>query len=167
MLQFILRHRVCKTVITDWELRLQSVAVDLPCVSQTDLEDQANELRHAEDQAKKAMSDAARMADELRQEQDHAAQIDKMRRALELQVFYYCPWPSVFCTVLVLYISLFVARLCRVRKHTCMYCSCSDALNSVVPSGPHAQVYCRRLFRSSALRSVHGWPQSSGGESHG
>lgn len=55
-------------------------------MAQTDLEDQANELRNAEEQAKKAMTDAARMADELRQEQDHSAQIEKMRRALELQV---------------------------------------------------------------------------------
>ena len=53
---------------------------------QTDLEDQANDLRNAEDQAKKAMADAARLADELRQEQDHSAQIDKMRRTLESQV---------------------------------------------------------------------------------
>jgi len=45
-----------------------------------------NELKNAEDQAKKAMADAARMADELRQEQDHSAQIEKMRRTLELQV---------------------------------------------------------------------------------
>jgi len=56
-------------------------------VTQTDLEDQANELRNAEEQAKKAMLDAARMADELRQEQDHSAQIEKMRRTLELQVY--------------------------------------------------------------------------------
>jgi len=55
-------------------------------VVQTDLEDQANDLRNAEDQAKKAMADAARLADELRQEQDHSAQIDKMRRTLESQV---------------------------------------------------------------------------------
>ena len=53
---------------------------------QTDLEDQANDLRNAEDQAKKVMADAARLADELRQEQDHSAQIDKMRRTLESQV---------------------------------------------------------------------------------
>ena len=53
---------------------------------QTDLEDQSNELRNAEDQAKKAMADAARLADELRQEQDHAGQIERMRRSLENQV---------------------------------------------------------------------------------
>jgi len=56
------------------------------CVVQSDLEDQSNELRNAEDQAKKAIVDAARLADELRQEQDHASQIEKMRRTLENQV---------------------------------------------------------------------------------
>jgi len=55
-------------------------------VVQSDLEDQSNELRNAEDSAKKAMADAARLADELRQEQDHTAQIEKMRRSLEAQV---------------------------------------------------------------------------------
>jgi len=45
-----------------------------------------NELRQTEDQAKKAMADAARLAEELRQEQEHAGQIDKLRRALEVQV---------------------------------------------------------------------------------
>ena len=53
---------------------------------QTDLEDQANELRNAEDAAKKAMSDAARLAEEVRQEQEHATHIEKMRRTLEGQV---------------------------------------------------------------------------------
>ncbi len=56
------------------------------CIFQTDLEDQAQELKAAEDQAKKAMSDAARLAEELRQEQDHGQSIEKMRRALESQV---------------------------------------------------------------------------------
>jgi len=59
-------------------------------VFQSDLEDQANELRNAEDQTKKAMADSARLADELRQEQDHAAQIEKMRRTLENQVCCSC-----------------------------------------------------------------------------
>jgi len=65
---------------------LCDIGVDLPCVVQTDLEDQMNDLKNAEDHAKKAMADAARMADELRQEQDHSAQIEKMRRTLETQV---------------------------------------------------------------------------------
>jgi len=42
------------------------------------------------------MADAARLADELRQEQDHAAQIEKMRRALENQVLVFC-LPSLPC----------------------------------------------------------------------
>jgi len=52
---------------------------------QGDYEERLNELRQAEDQAKKAMSDASRLADELRQEQEHASQIEKLRRALETQ----------------------------------------------------------------------------------
>ena len=58
----------------------------LLCFLQTDLEDQAGELRNAEESAKKAMSDAARLAEEVRQEQEHASHIDKMRRTLEAQV---------------------------------------------------------------------------------
>lgn len=84
----------------NWKLRLlisfQNSAIGLPCNVQSDLEDQSNELRNAEDQAKKAMADAARLADELRQEQDHAAQIEKMRRALENQVLVFC-LPSLPC----------------------------------------------------------------------
>ena len=53
---------------------------------QVDLEDQAAELRSVEENAKKAMADAARMAEELRQEQDHAGSIEKMRRTLDGQV---------------------------------------------------------------------------------
>ena len=54
--------------------------------SQTDLEDASNELKNSEDNAKKAMADAAKIAEELRHEQDHASQIEKLRRALEAQV---------------------------------------------------------------------------------
>merc|ERR1712141_361278 len=53
---------------------------------QVDLEDQSHELRAAEEAAKKAMSDAARIAEELRQEQEHAGSIEKMRRTMESQV---------------------------------------------------------------------------------
>jgi myosin heavy chain 6/7 len=51
-----------------------------------DLEDQLNELRAADENAKRAMADAARLAEELRREQEHAGQIEKLRRALEAQV---------------------------------------------------------------------------------
>ena len=50
------------------------------------MEDQAGELRSAEENAKKAMGDAAKLAEELRQEQDHASHIEKTRRTLECQV---------------------------------------------------------------------------------
>merc|ERR1711893_485246 len=53
---------------------------------QVDLEDQAHELKAAEEAAKKAMADAARIAEELRQEQEHANSIEKMRRTMEGQV---------------------------------------------------------------------------------
>ena len=51
-----------------------------------DLEDQANELKGSEESAKRAMTDAARIAEELRHEQEHGAQIEKLRRTLEGQV---------------------------------------------------------------------------------
>jgi len=51
-----------------------------------DLEDHHNELKAAEDNAKRAMADAARLAEELRHEQDHASSIEKMRRSLEGQI---------------------------------------------------------------------------------
>jgi len=53
---------------------------------QTDLEEQASELKAAGETAKKAMSDAARLAEELRQEQEHAGHIEKMRRTMDGQV---------------------------------------------------------------------------------
>jgi len=51
-----------------------------------DLEDHHNEVRAAEENAKKAMLDATRLSDELRSSLDHAQSIEKMRRALETQV---------------------------------------------------------------------------------
>jgi len=52
---------------------------------QRDLEDQANMRSAAEEAAKRAMSDAARLAEELRQAQDQASHIERMRRTLEGQ----------------------------------------------------------------------------------
>jgi hypothetical protein len=45
-----------------------------------------NELRAADENSKRAASDAARLAEELRREQEHSGQIEKLRRALEAQV---------------------------------------------------------------------------------
>ncbi|XP_059351916.1 myosin heavy chain, muscle-like isoform X3 [Daphnia carinata] len=51
-----------------------------------DLDDMINETKNSEEKAKKAMVDAARLADELRAEQDHAQAQEKQRKALEVQV---------------------------------------------------------------------------------
>lgn len=45
-----------------------------------------NEAKNSEEKAKKAMVDAARLADELRAEQDHAQTQEKLRKALETQI---------------------------------------------------------------------------------
>merc|ERR1719391_18503 len=42
-----------------------------------DLEEMLNEAKHSEDKAKKAMVDAARLADELRAEQEHYSSVQK------------------------------------------------------------------------------------------
>ena len=55
-------------------------------LQQSDLDEQSNELRSSDERSKKAMSDAARLAEELRQEQEHAGSIEKLRRGLESQV---------------------------------------------------------------------------------
>jgi len=52
------------------------------CV-QAELEEQVNMVKVAEDHAKKASADASRLAEELRQEQDHSTQIEKARRTAE------------------------------------------------------------------------------------
>jgi len=50
---------------------------------QGELEEQMNLVKVAEDHAKKASADASRLAEELRQEQDHSTQIEKARRSAE------------------------------------------------------------------------------------
>ncbi|XP_069168163.1 myosin heavy chain, muscle-like [Procambarus clarkii] len=51
-----------------------------------DLEEMLNEAKNSEEKAKKAMVDAARLADELRSEQEHAQTQEKMRKGLEVSV---------------------------------------------------------------------------------
>merc|ERR1739848_405316 len=55
-------------------------------MGQTDLDEMSNELRSSEERSKKAMSDAARLADELRQEQEHSMQVEKLRKGMEGQM---------------------------------------------------------------------------------
>lgn len=53
---------------------------------QSDLEEILNEAKNSEEKAKKAMVDAARLADELRAEQEHAQNQEKARKAIEQQM---------------------------------------------------------------------------------
>ncbi|XP_065558381.1 myosin heavy chain, muscle-like isoform X12 [Artemia franciscana] len=51
-----------------------------------DLDEVMSEAKNSEEKAKKAMVDAARLADELRAEQEHAQGQEKMRKAMEVQL---------------------------------------------------------------------------------
>merc|ERR1719338_4048 len=51
-----------------------------------EIDDMLRQARVSEDKAKKAMVDAARLADELRAEQDHSGSQEKGKRALETQI---------------------------------------------------------------------------------
>ena len=53
---------------------------------QADLEEHANEMRAVEERLRLAQTEAAHLADELRQEQEHAMHTEKLRKQLELQV---------------------------------------------------------------------------------
>merc|ERR1739844_357420 len=51
-----------------------------------EIDDMLHQAKSSEDKAKKAMVDAARLADELRAEQDHSGAQEKGKRALDTQV---------------------------------------------------------------------------------
>merc|ERR1739844_254528 len=51
-----------------------------------EIDDMLAQAKNSEEKAKKAMADAARLADELRNEQDHAGGQEKAKRALETQI---------------------------------------------------------------------------------
>ena len=53
---------------------------------QADLDEAVSELKNSEERAKKATSDAARLVEEIRQEQDHSLQVERLRKGLEQQV---------------------------------------------------------------------------------
>merc|ERR1711931_588470 len=52
----------------------------------SDLDEMLKEAKHSEEKAKKAMVDAARLADELRAEQEHAQNQERYRKGLDIQV---------------------------------------------------------------------------------
>merc|ERR1712154_631180 len=51
-----------------------------------EIDDMLQQAKSSEEKAKKAMVDAARLADELRAEQDHTSSQEKAKRALETQL---------------------------------------------------------------------------------
>merc|ERR1712088_688725 len=51
-----------------------------------EIDDMMHQAKNSEEKSKKAMIDAARLADELRAEQDHTATQDKAKRALDCQI---------------------------------------------------------------------------------
>ncbi|CAF3451696.1 unnamed protein product [Rotaria socialis] len=53
---------------------------------QADLDEAVAELKNSEERSKKAAADAARLAEELRQEQEHTIQIERLRKGLEQQI---------------------------------------------------------------------------------
>merc|ERR1719435_208486 len=54
-----------------------------------DLDEMLNEAKNSEEKAKKAMVDAARLADELRAEQEHAQAQEKMKKSLEVLLHFF------------------------------------------------------------------------------
>merc|ERR1719376_527320 len=50
---------------------------------QADMDDAITELKNTEEKAKKAASDAANLAEELRREQEHAIHVDRLRKQLQ------------------------------------------------------------------------------------
>merc|ERR1712177_175647 len=51
-----------------------------------EIDDMLSQAKNSEEKAKKAMVDAARLADELRSEQEHSSSQEKAKRALESQI---------------------------------------------------------------------------------
>merc|ERR1719266_2441964 len=51
-----------------------------------EIDDMLSQAKSSEEKAKRAMIDAARLADELRAEQDHSTGQEKAKRALETQI---------------------------------------------------------------------------------
>ena len=51
-----------------------------------EIDEMLHQAKNSEEKAKKAMVDAARLADELRSEQEHSSQQEKAKRALETQI---------------------------------------------------------------------------------
>ncbi|XP_018090985.1 myosin-3 [Xenopus laevis] len=70
------------TSLINTKKKLESDVVQL----QGEIEDTTNEARNAEEKAKKAITDAAMMAEELKKEQDTSAHLERMKKNIEQTV---------------------------------------------------------------------------------
>ncbi|XP_063078666.1 myosin heavy chain, fast skeletal muscle-like [Engraulis encrasicolus] len=70
------------TSLLNTKKKLEADVVQL----QSEMEDSAQEARNAEEKAKKAITDAAMMAEELKKEQDTSAHLERMKKNLEVTV---------------------------------------------------------------------------------
>ncbi|KAK3591327.1 hypothetical protein CHS0354_028436 [Potamilus streckersoni] len=73
------------TQVTSIQAQKRKLEADITAMT-ADLDEMNSEVKGADERSKKSMADAARLADELRAEQDHSMQIEKMRKSLESQV---------------------------------------------------------------------------------
>ncbi|CAJ0945734.1 unnamed protein product, partial [Mesorhabditis belari] len=55
-------------------------------IAKNELDEILNELKVSEERSRKAMADAARLQEEVKQEQDHAAHVDRQRKGLEMTI---------------------------------------------------------------------------------
>ena len=81
LLHNVLLRALLNDTPEDWMLRLESELAQL----NADLDEMTNEAKMSEDKAARAMVDAARLADELRCEQELAMNLEKDKKLLEAQ----------------------------------------------------------------------------------
>ena len=65
-----------------------------------DMDEMAGEARQSEEKAQHVMLDAARLAEELRQEQELAIGLERDRKLLEAQVFCYSRFVNIMLFLL-------------------------------------------------------------------
>ncbi|XP_071128910.1 myosin heavy chain, striated muscle-like isoform X1 [Mytilus edulis] len=71
--------------VSSAQAQKRKVEGDMQAMS-ADLDELQNEIKAADDRAKRAVMDTTRLSDELRAEQEHSSQIEKMRKTLEITI---------------------------------------------------------------------------------
>uniref|UniRef100_A0A8C1QGX3 Myosin heavy chain, fast skeletal muscle-like n=1 Tax=Cyprinus carpio TaxID=7962 RepID=A0A8C1QGX3_CYPCA len=78
----LLHSQVMNTSLLNTKKKLEADLVQI----QSEVDDTVQEARNAEEKAKKAITDAAMMAEELKKEQDTSAHLERMKKNLEVTV---------------------------------------------------------------------------------